>query len=175
MKHGLLVAALLTGATLSQAAGLASELAGHWTLASGRDEQSWEDLVTLSVDSGNEIADEYATKMVHPMLVFRCTPGGDGTVAVQLDWRRFISSFNTEVGFKADERDLLLVNWGVDKSNRITMPRAAKDGRELIDYLSGANRLQVEVIPYSESLITANFDISGIDDALQALADACRQ
>ena len=174
MKVGVIVIALLIGAGAARASGLAGELAGHWTLVSGRDEQTWEDVVTLSVDANNEIADEYATKTVHPQLAFRCTPAGDGSVSVLVDWRRFISSFNTEVGFKADDRDLLLVNWGVDKSNKITMPRAARDGRELIDYLSGASRLQVEVIPYSESLITANFEISGIDGALQALAEACQ-
>lgn len=174
MNRLLIAAAMVTAASTILAADLATELAGHWTLASGRDEQSWEDVVTLSVDSGNEIADEYATKMVHPQLVFRCTPGGNSAVSLQVDWRRFISSFNTEVGFKADDRELLLVNWGVDKSNKVTLPRSAKDGRELIDYLSGASRLQVEVIPYSESLITANFDITGVDGALQALADACR-
>lgn len=174
MRNGFLVVAWIIGAGSAQAADLAAELAGHWTLASGRDEQSWEDRVTLSVESGSEIADEYATKMVRPQLAFQCTPAGDGSVSVIVDWRRFISSFNTEVGFKADDRELLLVNWGVDKSNKVTMPRAAKDGRELMDYLAGAAQLQVEVIPYSESLITANFDISGIDEALQALADACQ-
>ena len=92
---------------------------------------------------------------------------------MRLDWRRFISSFNTEVGFKADERELLLVNWGVDKSNRVTQPRSTSDSQELIAYLAGANSVQVEVIPYSASLITAQFDISGINEALQQLAAKC--
>jgi hypothetical protein len=166
----MIVAALLCAGGAAQTA----ELASHWTLAAGRDEQSWEDVVTLSVDSQNEIADEYATKKVHPQLAFRCVVGGDGTVSARVDWRRFISSFNTEVGFKADERELLLVNWGVDKSNKITMPRGMKDGNEFVDYLKGASKLQVEVIPYSESLIAVSFDISGIDDALQSLIADCQ-
>jgi hypothetical protein len=166
----MIVAALLCCGGAAQTA----ELAGNWTLVAGRDEQSWEDVVTLSVDSQNEIADEYATKKVHPQLAFRCIVSGDGTVSARVDWRRFISSFNTEVGFKADERELLLVNWGVDKSNKITMPRGMKDGNEFVDYLKGASKLQVEVIPYSESLIAVSFDISGIDDALQSLIADCQ-
>jgi hypothetical protein len=166
----MIVAALLCAGGAAQTA----ELASHWTLAAGRDEQSWEDVVTLSVDSQNEIADEYATKKVHPQLAFRCVVGGDGTVSARVDWRRFISSFNTEVGFKADERELLLVNWGVDKSNKITMPRGMKDGNDFVDYLKGASKLQVEVIPYSESLITVSFDISGIDDELESLVAECQ-
>jgi hypothetical protein len=170
MIRRMIVAALLCSGGAIQAA----ELAGHWTLAAGRDEQSWEDVVTLSVDSQNEIADEDATKKVHPQLAFHCIVGGDGTVSARVDWRRFISSFNTEVGFKADERELLLVNWGVDKSNKITMPRGMKDGNDFVDYVKGASKLQVEVIPYSESLITVSFDISGIDDELESLVAECQ-
>jgi hypothetical protein len=152
----------------------AGSLAAQWALEVGSNAESWDEVATLTVDSTNEIADEYATSMVHPQLEFRCTPGADGTLEVRIDWRRYISSFNTEVGFKADDKELLLVNWGVDKSKKITMPRAARDNGEVINYLKGASRLQVEVIPYAESLITVSYDISGIDAALQALADKCR-
>jgi hypothetical protein len=169
MIRRLTVAALLCCSGAAQAA----DLAGHWTLTSGKDEQTWEDIVTLSVESQNEIADEYATKKIHPQLAFQCVAGGDGTVSARVDWRRFISSFNTEVGFKADDSELLLVNWGVDKSNKITMPRGMKDSDDFVNYLGGASKLQVEVIPYSESLITVSFDISGIDDALKSLIDEC--
>ncbi len=150
-----------------------ASIAAPWSLEIGRDEKTWEHVATLGVESSNDVADEYATKKVRPQLAFTCTPGGDGTISVRLDWRRFISSFNTEVGFKADDRELLLVNWGVDKSNRITHPRSVSDASEIIAYLAGANRVQVEVIPYSASLITVQFDISGIDEALQALSAKC--
>lgn len=152
---------------------LAEQLAAHWSLEVGRDAQTWENVATLGFESVNEIADEYATKKVHPQLAFVCKPGGDRTISVRLDWRRYISSFNTEVGFKADEKELLLVNWGVDKSKQITLPRSAGDSQELISYLAGAASVQVEVIPYSASLITVQFNISGIDEALQQLAAKC--
>ncbi len=151
----------------------AEPLAAHWSLEVGRDAQTWENVATLGFESVNEIADEYATKKVHPQLAFRCKPGGDATISVRLDWRRFISSFNTEVGFKADDKELMLVNWGVDKSKQITLPRSASDSQDLISYLAGAASVQVEVIPYSASLITAQFNISGIDRALQELTAKC--
>ncbi len=152
---------------------LAEPLAAHWSLEVGRDAQTWENVATLGFESVNDIADEYATKKVHPQLAFLCKPGGDGTISVRLDWRRYISSFNTEVGFKADDRELLLVNWGVDKSKQITLPRSASDSQELISYLAGAAGVQVEVIPYSASLITVQFNISGINEALKALGAKC--
>jgi hypothetical protein len=152
---------------------LAEPLATHWSLEVGRDAQTWENVATLGFESVNEIADEYAARKVHPLLAFQCKPGGDGTISARLDWRRYISSFNTEVGFKADDRELLLVNWGVDKSKQITLPRSASDSQELMTYLAGATSVQVEVIPYSASLITAQFNISGIDRALQELTAKC--
>jgi hypothetical protein len=168
MRSPAIAALLLTAAGVH-----ADSMSAQWALEVARDATTYEDVATLRVDAVDDIADEYARKRVHPQLAFYCVPRGNAALSVRLDWRRFISSFNTEVGFKADDRELLLVNWGVDRSNKITLPRGAKDTNDLIEYLRGAANLQVEVIPYSDSLITVNFDISGIDAALQALAEKC--
>jgi hypothetical protein len=164
---------LLLTLILVSTAATTGRAADNWSFEAGRDPDNWHKVSILSVESINEIADEYATKMLRPQLSFRCEPGADGATSVRVDWRRFISSFNTEVSFKADDKDLLLLNWGVDKTNKITMPRAARDGQDLLDYLEGASRLQIEVIPYAGSLIAVTFDISGIDDALRTLASEC--
>lgn len=154
-------------------AALAADLPGNWALEVTQDTRTYETFAVLAQGSTQTIADEYASKQVRPQLEFRCVPGSGVSIAVRLDWRRFISSFNTEVGFKVDDKELMLVNWGVDRSNRITMPRGESDTRELIEYLSGGERLQVEVIPYSESLITIEYDIAGIDAGLAALEGKC--
>ena len=60
-------------------------------------------------------------------------------VSVRIDWRRFISSFNTEVGFKADGGKTLWQKWGVDQSNKITLSKSAADSQSLVDYLSGGS------------------------------------
>lgn len=151
----------------------AADVPGNWTLAVGQDAKSYQTIASLAQDSTDAIPDEYARNEVRPQLSFRCVPGAGGGISIRVDWRRFISSFNTEVGFKVDDKALLLVNWGVDKSNEITMPRATADSREVIDYLQGGTALQVEVIPYSGSLVTVNYDISGIDAALDGLREEC--
>jgi len=154
---------------------LAAELPGNWNLVVGQDPQSYATVVSLTQDSANSIPDEYAREQLHPQLAFRCVPGPSAAISVRVDWRRFISSFNTEVGFKVDEKELLLVNWGVDRSNKITLPRSGTDSRELIDYLQAGSQLQIEVIPYSGSLVTVRYDISGIDEALVALMSKCTE
>ena len=165
---------VLTGILpLVAACAAAQALPGKWSLEVGRDPLSRENLATLSVKSASEIANENGSAQVRPQLEFRCRPGGDGTISARIDWQRYVSSFNTEVGFKADDRQLLLVNWGVDKSKKITQPRSAGDSGELIAYIAGASKLLVEVIPYSEKLVSIDYDISGIDEALKALTAQC--
>ncbi len=152
---------------------LAADLPDNWHLEVAQDTDTYETVASLTQESAKAIPDEYARKEVHPQLVFRCVPGAGTEISVRVDWRRFISSFNTEVGFKVDDKELLLVNWGVDRSNKITLPRSGADSREMIEYLRNGTQLQVEVIPYSASLISIRYDISGIDAALAALTLKC--
>jgi len=146
---------------------------GKWIVAVGEDPSSYETVATLHQDSTNSIKDEYATKDINPQLAFRCTPGNP-EISVRIDWRRFISSFNTEVGFKADDNKTLWQKWGVDQSNKITLSKSAADTQSLIDYLHGGSRLQVEVSPYSEPPVSVEYDLAGLPAALEALRAECQ-
>jgi len=149
-----------------------TELDGKWVLAVGEDATSYEFVASLQQESANTIKDEYATKDINPQLAFRCAPGNP-EVSVRIDWRRFISSFNTEVGFKADDGKTLWQKWGVDQSNKITLSKSAADSQSLVDYLSGGSSVQVEVSPYSEPPITVEYDLTGLSAALEALRAEC--
>lgn len=151
-----------------------AEVPDNWTLESGPDPATYETVVALYQESLGTILDEYASKDVRPRLELRCLPDRGEGISVRVDWRRFISSFNTEVGFKVDDRELMLLNLGVDRSNAITMTRAASDDERLTEYLGGGRRLRIEVIPYSESLVTVDYDISGFDSALAELEARCQ-
>lgn len=149
------------------------QLEGDWVLSLGEDPSSYEVVASLLKESANTIKDEYATSDVKPQLEFRCTPG-NVTITVRIDWRRFISSFNTEVGFKVDGGKALWLKWGVDQSNKITASKTAADSQSLLDLLDGGSNLQVEVTPYSESPVTVQFDLAGFSQALDALRVECQ-
>jgi hypothetical protein len=143
-----------------------------WEL--GIDESiSWETVHVLSQRSRDSIADEYATKQVHPVLDFRCTEGG-GAMAMRIDWQRFVSSFSTEAGFQVDGHKRSWLKLGVDDSNRITLSRSAADVEALVASLSGGDTLNVEIEPYSEPSVSVNFDLAGFDAAIASLEAACR-
>lgn len=150
-----------------------AELDGKWVLAVGEDAASYEVVASLQQESANTIKDEYATKDINPQLAFRCAPGNP-QISIRIDWRRFISSFNTEVGFKVDDNKTLWQKWGVDQSNKITVSKSATDSQSLVDYLSGGSSLQVEVSPYSEPPVTVEYDLTALPEALDALRAECQ-
>jgi hypothetical protein len=155
------------------AAAQTRELDGNWVISIGEDPSSYEVVASLQQASANTIKDEYATKDVKPLLAFRCTPG-NAEISVQIDWRRFISSFNTEVGFKIDGGKTLWLKWGVDQSNKITVSKSAADSLSLIDRLDGGNELLVEVSPYSEPPVAVQFSLAGFSQALESLRAECQ-
>lgn len=161
----------LSSVAIAGMAVAADDVGTNWTLEVAA--VNYQTVASLYQDSLDPIQDEYATKEINPQLAFRCKPSESDEVSISINWRRFISSFNTEVGFKVDDKELLLLNWGVDRSNKITAPRSGGRDPELLEYLQGGTELRVEVIPYAESLITVTYDISGIDAALHALKERC--
>lgn len=162
---------LLTG---SFACAQSKQLDGNWALTIGEDPTSYQVVASLEQESANTIKDEYATKDVNPQLALRCVPG-DGEITARIDWRRFISSFNTEVGFKVDGGNFHWLKFGVDQSNKITMSKAASDSQALIDYLLSGSELLVEVSPYSEPPVTVQYDLTGLSQGLDALRAECQK
>ncbi len=150
----------------------ATDFEGSWVLTLGGDSPTYEVVALLQQDSANTIKDEYATKDVVPQLMLRCVPG-DPTITARIDWQRFISSFNTEVGFKVDDGKTLWLKWGVDRSNKITLSPSADDSRSLVEHLQDGKSLRVEVSPYSEPPVTAEYDLTGFAKGLNALLKEC--
>ena len=144
-----------------------------WQMSVGNDASSYETVATISQSSQSPIKDEYATKDVFPKLIFQCMPQqGDG-ISAKIDWQRFISSFNTDVSFKVDEKKRLWLKFGVDSSNKITSAKSSDDSKTLLEYLSGGSVLTIGVTPYSESAVSVTYDLSTLDDSIADLQSEC--
>ncbi len=147
--------------------------ADQWTLEMLQDKATYQTVAVLHQESSNTIGDEYAMKQVHPRLEFRCEPNSGPGIKVRIDWRRFISSFNTEVQFAADDKDPVTVKLGVDRSNKITHTSDAADDAMLIEYLRQQSALKVTVTPYSEVPVSVNYVLDGLAGQLAALGESC--
>ena len=81
----------------------------------------------LSQASANSIADENGNDGAHGRRSqFAAQPATATTLEFRIDWQRFISSFNTEAGFKVDDGKRNWYDFRVDDSNRITIARRAR-------------------------------------------------
>lgn len=149
-----------------------SPVPDQWELSIGEDATSFAVVATLRQDSATSIKDEYATKDVVPVLELRCSPG-DASITARVDWGRFISSFNTEVGFKVDDGKRLWLKWGVDRSEKVTISPSADDSAKLVEKMLAGDALEIEISPYSEGPVTAMYDLTGFDVALQRLRESC--
>jgi len=161
----LVAAAVLTGCAVAE------ESNSAWTLGTDP-EVTWETVHVLSQTSSLAVLDQSASTEVLPVMSFRCSEGG-GEISMRIDWQRFISSFNTEAGFQVDSGSRNWIKLGVDGTNEITVSRSSSDVASLIEALGSGDVLNVEVPPYSEPSIFAEFDLAGFADAVSQLKEAC--
>lgn len=159
-------------ALLATAFAEAGEVPGDWILAVGEDSSTNETVASLRQDSQGTIKDEYAKQDLHPQLIFRCVPG-NATIMARIDWQRFISSFNIELGFKVDGGKYTWSKWKVDQSNKVTLSPSVADSQKLIDLVLGGEKLLVEVTPYSQSPVTVEYNLVGFSVALEKLRQLC--
>jgi len=144
-----------------------------WRTRMVEDSASYANVTVLQQSSATTIKDESARNDVTPILEFRCTPG-DVTIMARIDWQRFISSFSTEAGFKVDGGRFTWLKWKVDPSEKITLSPSSEDSQKLIDLLVGGSELLVEITPYSEGPVTAEYDLAGLPGALDELQSKCQ-
>lgn len=160
---------LLANATSSETPGADDS----WVRGTTQDSSNRTSNVFLRQDSAVDIRGETAGNEVTPRLQFQCAPGS-AEIATSIDWRRFISSFNTEAGFKVDGGSFLWLKLKVDQTEQVSSSRSAEDTLKLIALLKSGRELLVEITPYSENPVIAEFDLTGFADAIVALATDCR-
>ncbi len=136
----------------------------HWTLDTSGD-------ISISRDADNTIKDESYSNEVTPRMAFVCS--GD-SITAQIDWKRFISSFSTEVGFKVDDGKFTWLKWKVDGSEKVTLSPSAADTQKLLDAIGNGSRLIVDITPYSEGPMIVEFDLAGFTHAIGNLKSTCQ-
>ena len=166
------ICSALIGSLLVAGAAAADAPGDAWTLGLNA-KSDFEVGITLSQESPDAVPDEYGTKEVHPEIVISCSARGDGTLAMHVDWRRFISSFNTEAGFGIDDGKATWIKMGVDSSNKVTIAKSDDDVRSIVNAMRGGSELTVEVVPYSESGVSVTFDLATFTESLAKLEDSC--
>jgi len=146
----------------------------YWSMESFVDDNSGETIAWLRQQSVDSIPAESGTETVYPVMGFQCSPGTDPNIRLRIDWRRFIASFNTEVGFRVDGGKPLWLKLGVGPKNKVTMSKSSADVRKLLQQLSNAATVELEVAPYSEPSVFVDFDISTFSSAFTVFRESCQ-
>lgn len=154
--------------------GIGHSAGEYWSLESFVDDNSGETIAWLRQQSADSIPAESGTETVYPVMGFQCSPGTEPNIRLRIDWRRFIASFNTEVGFRVDGGKPLWLKLGVDPKNTVTMSKSSADVRKLLQQLSNAATVELEVAPYSEPSVFVNFDISTFGSAFTVFRESCQ-
>ena len=166
MKRGFArLLGIVVGGFVLQGAAIAGDPA-----VTGPDEDG---IAGILVWSQATILDESGSNEVQPHFGFICSPGQSSGLQAVIYWRRFISSFNTDIAFKVDDGKRMWLKFGVDSSNKTTSAKSQGDSDALIDYLAGGEVLKVSVTPYSESEVSVTFNLGPLLQGLAELRSQC--
>ena len=115
------------------------------------------------------IADEGRSRMGDEVtLVLRCM---SGQLETFIGWNGYMGSDRPRVTTRIGIEDPQTDRWSLSSDNTATF--FPGDPRGFIYRLFSAERLVAQATPYSESPITAVFDLTGISDVVTQLEGAC--
>jgi len=128
--------------------------------------------VYLRIESTNSIRGKYSGSGPASLLL-RCR---ENTTAVIFTFNGHHMTDHQNYGkveYRLDELDLSTISTSASTDNRAL---GLWNGRQAIPFIQrmlGHNQMIVRALPFSESSITATFDIRGIDTAISELRDTC--
>lgn len=101
-------------------------------------------------------------------LVLRCS---ENKTNVFVNWNDYLGSDSIMVLERLDKRKAETHSWSLSTDNKSTFVKGG-DIR-YIKRLVGHEKLLLQLTPYNESPVMANFDLTGIEKAIEPLKKAC--
>jgi len=146
-----------------------------WTFYESIDRMSDEKNVGVVQPSQSQISDSLGVNSVIPEFSIVCTPYRTNRVLLWIDWKRFITTSDTEVTLRVDDKKAMTYRWETDKTSTSTYTRSSAHTDRLINYMTGGKTLLAAVSPYGSSRVIAEFDLSTLDRAIEAVMPICKE
>ena len=138
---------------------------GKWDVSITTSEIDDSQKVILSLSSDNTIYSSYRTE--RPSLYLRCA---ENKTEAYIAWGVFLGSDNTKVLLRYDKEKAKTRRWGLSTDHKATFVRG---NIPFIKKLLKHKKLLLRVTPYSDSPVTATFDLRGLNEAIKPLRKAC--
>lgn len=122
--------------------------------------------VTLLLDAESSIRNMFTTST--PTLILRCS---ENKTEAYINWGVFIGSLNTEVLTRFDKEKAKIQNWSASTDNKATF--VPGNNVTFIKNLINHQTLFTQVVPFNENPVTTSFDLTGLNEAIKPLRDAC--
>ncbi|MDT0635072.1 type VI secretion system-associated protein TagO [Spectribacter hydrogenooxidans] len=106
----------------------------------------------------------------YPMLYIVCR---ENTTNAYIDWDRFITTRDTRVSWRLDDKPLQRARWNMSTSNEATGLWSGGASIPFVKTLFTADRLRAWVTPHGENEIMADFDLTALRDKIEPLRNAC--
>ena len=155
--------------------GVAQGLTESWSVSINESNLYDGKSISLSKISSNSVRNESDSKDVYPSIDFYCQ-NNNPEIFLKIDWKRFVSSFNkSEIGITIDNARTEWISVKIDKKNEITRLTSTKDTQKIINKLSTATSLRVEVEPYSEPVIFSEYNLADFPSKLNEFIQICKK
>ncbi len=122
--------------------------------------------VFISTEADEVIAGRYGDP-VRPTLTIRCK---QNETDVLINWGMFITTDEADVLSRLDKTPARTRSWQMSTNYEATF---APSPIKFINEMTKHDRLLVQVTPHGENAVTTSFTISGLEQHLPKLRDAC--
>ncbi len=100
-------------------------------------------------------------------LMVRCQENKTDLI---INWSEYLGLEQTQVRTRIDEKPPVARPWSISTNHQATFaPNPIARLREM----KGSRRFLAETVPYGENPVTAEFDVSGIDDVIARVSKGC--
>jgi type VI secretion system protein VasI len=130
----------------------------------------WEvDIKTNPVDDSRTVILILKEEDQKAGLILRCQ---QGKPEVYIGWLNYLGSDEPSVLTRVGDQPAETRRWSLSTDKRATF-YPGDDGKLMLE-LEGVDRFVAQVTPYSESPVTAVFDVRGLSKAIEPLASTCK-
>ncbi len=139
---------------------------GKWKVREDRSPIDDSVNVYLSITAAETVRSGYNT--VRPSLYIRCA---ENKTNVFLTWDLYLGLDSTTMLTRFDKQKATTSKWSISTDNKAVFVRGSD-----IDFarkLMNHNKLLTQITPYGESPVMATFEISGLQEAIKPLREAC--
>jgi type VI secretion system protein VasI len=138
--------------------------AGKWVTSTDKNPLDDTRTVVLSL-----IADEGKSKMGEDITLFlRCK---SNKTELYISWSDYLGMGSTQVITRVGNASAQRMSWGLSTDSTATFFPGSPIS--FVKSLMNVDKLVVQVTPYSESPVTAVFDVRGLGEAIKQLQETC--